>query len=262
MQKPVYNFVVLSIILTLVSVQPNIPAPFPSTRPSGAEKYHFAPPLNDTLPSLVPSPILIPRAPSLAPGARSLLVICMEFSNQQHTKTIQEVEQMIFTDVNRYYQEVSYGKVSLSGKVVGWYNMNKTIGAYGRDGLAIDDPNGDGSPDSWTLIQDAINAADKDVVDYSQYGYVMTLHAGFGQETSQNPNDLWSCAYIWGIWFKTSRNNVAYSHATIVPELEDRGAVPMGVIAHEFGHEIGLPDLYDPYGQKDYLGKFDLMSKG
>jgi len=138
--------------------------------------------------------------------------------------------------------------------------MNRTVGEYGRDQLNIDDTDGDGSPDSWRLIQDAIDAADPDV-DFSQYSYLVVLHSGPGQETSGNLIDLWSCAYLMGIWFRT-RDGVSYSKAMIVPETESQGADAVGVFCHEFAHLLGLPDLYDPYGREDYVGRWELMAKG
>jgi len=198
----------------------------------------------------------------LAPsGSLSTIVLCTEFRNANHTKTKGEINDTVFNKVNNYYREVSYGKTSLTGDVSRWYQMNKTVGAYGRDSaLNVDDTNDDGSPDSWLLIQEAIDAADSEI-DFSKYSYIMVLHAGPGQETSGNPNDIWSCAYLMGIWFRT-RDAVSYSKAIIVPETQSRGADIVGVIAHEFAHLLGLPDLYDPYRRDDYVGNWELMGKG
>ncbi|MCK4443537.1 MAG: M6 family metalloprotease domain-containing protein, partial [Thermoplasmata archaeon] len=37
---------------------------------------------------------------------------------------------------------------------------------------------------------------------------------------------------------------------------------PMGVFAHEFGHDLGLPDLYDTDGSSDGVGDWDVMGGG
>jgi len=223
----------------------------------------FSPPLNESVP--VPLPFTIPPVSygiGLAPaGQLTAIVLSVEFTNQNHTKSKNEIHDTIFNRVSQYYRDVSYGQVSLTGRVSRWYQMNKTMGAYGRDSaLNIDDPDADGAPDSWMLIQEAIYAADAEI-DFSQYTYLIILHAGFGQETSNNPNDLWSCAYLMGIWFRT-HDGISYSKAMIVPELESQGADTVGVIAHEFAHLLGLPDLYDPYRRSDYCGRWELMGKG
>jgi len=250
---------VLLCFITLMSVRTMGPFPlFTSATP--AVSTSFSPPFNETIP--MPIPLTISFGYGLAPaGPQSVFVLCAEFTNVNHTKTRSETYDIVFNKVSQYFREVSYSKISLTGSVSRWYQMNKTVGAYGRDSaLNIDDPNGDGSPDSWALIQEAIDAADPEV-DFSQYSYLMILHAGSGQETSGNPNDIWSCAYLMGIWFKT-KDGVSFSKAMIVPEIESQGADTVGVVAHEFAHLLGLPDLYDPYRRSDYVGRWELMGKG
>lgn len=220
----------------------------------------FSPPLNESVPIPIQQTISIGYAPA-APGPQSVAVLCVEFTNQNHSKTKNEIQDIVFSRVNQYYRDVSYGKVSLTGTVSRWYQMNKTVGAYARDSpMSIDDADNDGYPDTWRLIQEAIYAADLET-DFSQYSYLVILHSGPGQETSGNSNDIWSCAYMMGIWFRT-RDGVTYSKAMIVPELESQGAETVGVIAHEFAHLLGLPDLYDPYRRNDYCGRWELMGKG
>jgi len=245
-------------LMTIIPIRTTGPWLF-STQATPPASIHYSPPFNETVP--IPVPLTIAFGYGLAPsGPQSMIVICVEFTNQNHTKTRSEIQDVAFNKVSQYYREVSYNRISLTGHVSRWYQMNKTVGAYGRDGLTIDDPNGDGSPDSWMLIQEAIDAADSEI-DFSQYSYLVLLHAGPGQETSGNMNDLWSCAYLMGVWFRT-RDGVSYSKAMIVPETESQGADTVGVFAHEFAHLLGLPDLYDPYRRSDYVGRWELMGKG
>jgi len=251
----------LLILLSIISTMSiRFSSPPVSALATPAIPTHFSPPLNETIP--IPLSLTIPLGYGLAPsGSQSAIVLCVEFTNLNHTRTKSEISDVVFNRVNQYYREVSYNKIFLTGSVSRWYQMNKTVGAYGRDSaLNIDDTNSDGSPDSYTLIQEAIDAADPET-DFSQYSYVIVLHAGPGQETSGNSNDLWSCAYLMGIWFRT-RDGVSFSKAMLVPEIESQGADTVGVIAHEFGHLLGLPDLYDPYRRSDYVGRWGLMGKG
>lgn len=250
----------LLLLIIISTMQIHLAGPSLSGSATPAVPTHFSPPFNETIP--IPLSLTISHGYGLAPsGPQSAIVLCVEFTNLNHTKTKSEISDVVFNRVNQYYHEVSYNKISLTGSVSRWYQMNKTVGAYGRDSsLNIDDPNGDGSPDSWMLIQEAIDAADPEI-DFSPYSYLIVLHAGSGQETSSNSNDLWSCAYLMGVWFKT-RDSVSFSKAMIVPETESQGADTVGVIAHEFGHLLGLPDLYDPYRTKDYVGRWELMGKG
>jgi M6 family metalloprotease-like protein len=162
--------------------------------------------------------------------------------------------------LNSYFKEVSYGKDWIEGDVYGWYRLNKTLERYGKDGIAIDDPNFDGEIDSWQLISDAVGIADKDI-DFSKYEYVMIVHAGEGQETSKNKNDIWSVAYVRGIFIPT-KDGITIQKAAIVPEKEAMGISPLGVYAHEFAHLLGLPDLYDIYKKAPCIGPWSLMDSG
>jgi M6 family metalloprotease-like protein len=194
-------------------------------------------------------------------GLVRTIVICVEFSNLDHTTSTSEISKLVFEDMNRYYQEVSFGTITVVGKTVGWYRMNYTMTYYGRDGLVVDDPNFDGSPESWWLIRDAVKAADKDV-DFNAYDVVIIVHAGNGEESSKVPDDIWSVSYS-GLWITHTRTSTrSISSAMIVPESEARGAVTLGVYAHEFGHQLGLPDLYEYGSSKSFVGHWCLMDRG
>jgi M6 family metalloprotease-like protein len=223
-----------------------------------------SPPLNNTEPQPKMSPSIegnrSTSSSNAAMGPQTTIVICVEFSNLNHTAPIGEINKMIFEDMNQYYQQVSYGAISIVGRTVGWYRLNYTLSYYGRDGLTVDDSNFDSAIDSWWLIRDAVKASDKDV-DFAQYSHVIVVHAGCGEESSKVPDDIWSVEYS-GLWVRTSDAR-SVNDGMIIPEKEARGAVPFGVACHEYGHELGLPDLYE-YGSvpKNDVGDWSLMDHG
>jgi immune inhibitor A len=90
----------------------------------------------------------------------------------------------------------------------------------------------------------------------------MIIHAGTGQEAGGGKlgNDaIWSHRSTLGQVYKVPGTNMAAYDYTIEPE---DGAV--GVFAHEFGHDLGLPDEYDTQytGQGEPVGVWSIMSGG
>ncbi|MFW9965331.1 MAG: M6 family metalloprotease domain-containing protein, partial [Candidatus Sifarchaeia archaeon] len=204
--------------------------------------------------------------PQQAPtGPQTLIVIFVYFSDLFYSESLSTFNSLIFGNVSNYYQEVSYGQCSLSGTVAGWYNLGQSKAYYGADGVTsgeIDDYNDDGICDSWRLVDDALAAADP-FVDFSSFGHIMIVHAGNGQESSYVTDDIWSCR--WSIPGHFVTDEKTFDSSSIVPETQG-GDVSrcIGVIAHEFGHDIGLPDLYDydHTGEDDFVDEWGLMASG
>jgi M6 family metalloprotease-like protein len=194
-------------------------------------------------------------------GALTLVVIAVEFSDKNSSRKIADLNMIFFHRLQKYLWEASYGQVMVEGKVAGLYHLPRSMASYGFDNGMID---GDvGGIRTHQLIQDAIAKADADI-DFKNYDYLMIVHAGEGQETTPKaPDNIWSVTYLHGIWFRTN-DEKSFSQAAIVPEKEGRGADVLGVIAHEFCHLLGLPDLYS--SQKDALegeaGRWELMARG
>lgn len=104
-------------------------------------------------------------------------------------------------------------------------------------------------------------------------GYIDTfqsVHAGEGEEGGGAPSTIWSHSWyarynliglagpefnLYG-GIQIGDSNFWIGKYTIQPE---NGGV--GVFAHEFGHDLGLPDLYDYYGENG-TGFWTLMSSG
>ena len=176
----------------------------------------------------------------------------------------------LMSQVEDYFYDVSGGQVHLNltqyPSENGAFLLNHQMEYYGAD-----DKNGLGQ---CQLMQDAIEEAD-DVIDFSGYGAVIILHAGAGNEADilgNSPGDIHSMfigssdlEYYLGISYISTDDGVRIRESSIDPEREaqdDYGLSPLGTIVHEFGHQLGLPDLYNTYDGTVGVGGWDLMGYG
>ncbi len=178
--------------------------------------------------------------------------------------------------MTEYFQEVSYNKLFVTGTVFGVYRMPQTYAFYvnGEGGTGSTYPN-----NSRGLVVDAVTTANNAGVDFSLFdtwgqlgisdGYVdavLIVHAGYGAEGTGAATDMHSHKWELGPYMQTI-DGVHINVFTVQPEeyYGLRQASPIGIFCHEFGHVLGLPDLYDidyiPETSKG-LGKWSLMSSG
>ncbi len=220
----------------------------------------FSPPLTSSIQAPVTGNYSPPPSNAPTSGVLRVAVIAAEFSDVNHTRTIDSIRQDYTGPFTSYYKEVSYGLVTIRVDVFGWYRLEYPQSHYGMDCRAIDDADCSGSDQSWQIAQDAAKSA-KDV-DFSKYDYYVFLHSGYGEESAKNidPNTVWSVTYLAGVYILTP--TVTLSRFSIVPEEEATGAVPLGVYCHEFGHLLGLPDLYNTANGQTRNGVWELMDKG
>jgi len=119
---------------------------------------------------------------------------------------------------------------------------------------------------------------DKDPVN--GFDEVIVVHAGNGNETTPcrgvaaTNGDIWSIFYsadpqvIGGQSPVSAQAQLAgFSEGDVVPETESACSgitSPLGVMAHEFGHSLGLPDLYNTsaIGGSSVVGQWELMDAG
>jgi immune inhibitor A len=185
-------------------------------------------------------------------------------------------QQMLFdqtpgaNSLANYYLAQSDGLFTVEGGVYGWIRLSNPESYYGADAATGND-NLNGP--AWRIVKDAIAAGEAQGVQipYKDFdkdgdGYVdslMVIHAGAGQEGgggAQGDDAIWS--HSWSVdpvhgGVKTNDGTMVGPY-TIEPE---DGAV--GVFAHEYGHQLGLPDLYDTtYIGEASTGFYTLMSSG
>jgi M6 family metalloprotease-like protein len=192
-------------------------------------------------------------------GVIRVLVIAAAFSDINATLPIAQVKQNWFGAVAPYYHELSYGALTVQGDIYGWYKLPYPESSYGLNCMNINDADCSGTDQSFHLAQDAAALAQNDV-DFSKYDYFIFIHSGYGQESSRGKTDIWSVTYMSG--FYISIKNQTVDLFSVVPEMETHGASPGGVYCLEFGHDLGLPDLYNTLDGQSILQRWELMDKG
>ncbi|SFE54163.1 immune inhibitor A. Metallo peptidase. MEROPS family M06 [Bacillus sp. OV194] len=192
----------------------------------------------------------------------------------------------------QYYEEQSGGSYTVEGTVSPWLTVPGKAADYGDDS-----PKG-GNDNQAPLgprdfIKDSLNAAAASGINLADYDnldiydldgdgninepdglvdHLMVIHAGSGQEAGGGKlgdNAIWSHRWTIG----NAPYKVPGTTATVpywggqmaafdyTVEPED-GAV--GVFAHEFGHDLGLPDEYDTQytGDGEPVASWSIMSGG
>src|SRR3989454_853889 len=212
-----------------------------------------------------------PVGPEAAPvGTADILVLLIEFTDVVHEPTHdQTFFDRFFNDASpgtqsmrAFYAEASYGALTINATIVPtWFASSHTMAYYGQDGPSgVDSTNGP----IYNLVTEAVRAADP-VVNFSAFDtdhdgvvdHLMIVHAGAGQESHANQTDLiWSNSWVVG-GPSLIVDGVQVSGYTMVSEDS-----PLGVSVHEFGHDLGLPDLYDTDYSSDGAGVWDVMSQG
>ena len=203
------------------------------------------------------------------------LIILVDFSDMQHETRFnaqpEHFDTLLFSfgvrtppSMADYYDETSYGQAYLIGQVTQWYRMPQLYSYY------FDGQRGFGSypRNAQRLTEDAVLAADRDI-DFTQYdnngdGYVDALfvvHAGPGYEDTGNLNYIHS--HAWVTSYQMDIDGVLVYGYSMEPEETGSGnLVTIGVFCHEFGHVLGLPDLYDYDYDSQGVGGWSVMAGG
>lgn len=211
-------------------------------------------------------------------GNIKVLAICMQFPDMLPLYPISALNDLMNqTNYNGtgsfkdFFNVNSYGKLNVQVDFAGWYTSTLNRESYGRNLN-----NGSNNPSYMTnvrnLIAQGIDSADsKGNVDFTRYDNdsngevdgIIVFHAGYGAEQGMN-------GYIWShrssLFGSNSRikDGVAIRNYCINPTVRNWSGeirmVGLGVLTHEFGHIMGLPDLYDTQGSSEGSGNFGLMS--
>ncbi len=172
--------------------------------------------------------------------------------------------------MTEFYWENSYHHYLIQGDVYGWFTMPETYEYY----VQGDDH---GMTRGALLATHAVDAAEAGGVDFSLYRGggtwhehvpgVVVIHAGPGAESNAYGGyGVWSHRGV--MQYTRNYDGVSMSDYTMNPE-EQAGSwsnilATIGVFCHEWGHILGLPDLYDTYYNpgSEGLGNWTIMAGG
>ena len=192
-------------------------------------------------------------------GVQTALIILVDFQDVHHKKSVQDVESVAMSQLNAYYVEVSYGHVSITGTVYGWYTLSHTMGYYGHDGK------NPGDDDNLQALAPTALAMLPSSVDIAEFKYLVIVHAGQDQADDQyevTSDEIWSQAYApvfpnYESVTPASYKGKSFGEYAFLSEFDG-----VGTFAHEWGHLFGLPDLYDTQTGDSYVGYWSLMDDG
>ncbi len=229
-------------------------------------------------------------------GSRQYPVILGYFTDVAATNTQAQFQSMLFNvgsgvkSVNNYYRDMSYNAMSCSGKVDAWRTSNNTRSYYGNSNYGLTDGT---TKNVYEFIYKVLAHADSSVdfsaaeFDQDEDGYIDVLwvvHVGKGAEETGSTSDIWShsfylTGFTGGAYYATAdispytKKAVRIDKYIIMPERTNYAdgssstteQIGAGVFCHEFGHALGLPDLYDTgkYGSSGQgLGNWSVMAGG
>lgn len=198
-----------------------------------------------------------------------------------------------------YYTQLSSGRYTATNTVTDWVKVPGNASTYGDN--TVEDLGGswafiNDSADAWYQSQLAANKTPAEIDAYlAQFdewdrydfdndgdfteadGYIdhfQAVHAGEGEEAGADEDAIWSHRWYVNTGYGTTgpsvgtANNLGggaqiggskYFIGDYTVEPENGG---LGVFAHEFGHDLGLPDYYDTAGGENGTSFWTLMSSG
>ena len=154
--------------------------------------------------------------------------------------------------------------------VYGPFDLSHDLAYYG----ANTENNGkvNHSPKATDMVREACNIASENGVDFSLYDEdgngvidnIFIYYAGYNEAEGAEENTIWP--------HRSRINNGPYyngkqlSDYACTSELRGSGGKTMcgiGTFCHEFGHVLGLPDMYDVSNSERYtVGQWDIMASG
>lgn len=169
--------------------------------------------------------------------------------------------------LSAYYKGVSRNQMSITTDFTKWVALPKNEADYGTDGADYRDSG------LLQLVQDAVTAASNTTASGlssspQSYDWLTVIHSGRDQartSASDQSTRVWSTSGFLSQPLSMFGGNVQFSRyivAAALGGLQEKEASDLGVLCHEVGHLLGLPDT-DTYGDVGWsVGTWDLMGQG
>lgn len=214
------------------------------------------------------------------------VVILANFKDVKFKYTKEDYEKMLneegYSDYSStgsardYFIDSSYGKFSPTFEVYGPYDLSKNMSEYGGNDRSGSDRNPTG------MVVEVCKLAEADGVDFSKYdtdndGYVdnvYVFYAGKGEANGGSEDTVWPHRWVIDPTYSFSGTKedtkvsgvYLYDYACSNEICEENqhyignDLQGVGTFIHEYGHVLGLPDLYyTGYGNARTLEIYDVM---
>lgn len=210
---------------------------------------------------------------SISLGEKHFLVLLIEFSDKDFSRQKSDFEDMLngsnYTfngavgSVNKYYQDVSFKKFNPVYDVYGPIKVSGTSAEYAENDVGA-------VKEACTKVHDSlgVNFTNYCYADPSLVDNVFFFFPGYNQAEGGGSDTIWPHAVTYSSPFMTLDGVGIYKYGCASEYKGSSGATVAGIgtFCHEFGHIIGLPDLYDvggsEYGSANALQTLSLMSNG
>jgi M6 family metalloprotease-like protein len=166
-------------------------------------------------------------------GTVNLLILPVEFNNRPFQQPSSYFDQLA-ERFKAYYLETSNGSLTVI-PYVATYTVLATSSSYYTNDLR-------------QLTIDSVAQADP-YINFSSYNALMLLHSGVNK---QSGGDIMS-KFLPDV--NLAADGTVIYNVMIVPEKDNYRSSSFGIWCHEFGHQLGLDDLY-------FFGYWSLMSLG
>ena len=218
-------------------------------------------------------------------GLRRIPIILVEFQDKKFVHTREQIIESMLTgseSVGQYFKDQSNGMYEPQFDVYGIYSLSQGREYYGgHSGTTKDKGIG------W-MVTEACQLAAQDSVSFQPYDtdgdyycdVVIIIYAGVGeaQASYNHPEAIWPCNWTLDAAkyysrggegaFSPNAGDPYVNHFAVFNELRgsndnSKSIDGIGTFVHEFGHCLGLPDLYDTGGNDNYgMGNWDVMCLG
>lgn len=202
---------------------------------------------------------------------KKILVALVDFKDKKGTFSPRDFENLFFSTNKRddnntgslreYYRQASYNTFDVSGDVIGWYHAPNNYSYYAKR-----DQNGT-QPNKYELynwlfdeVEADVNFAKYDLNNDRTIDGLFVVHQGSCSQITGKKEDFKTVFSSYNKPLKL--DGLKLEGVGFVPEKQGKKLTSMGLLAHEFGHLLGLPDLYDTDGTSYGVGNWDLMGHG
>jgi len=217
-------------------------------------------------------------------GNQPVLAILVSFSDRNPTYPASYYQNLLFgsgKSLRDYYNKASFGKFGIEPAKENWGTSND--GIIGWINLDYPHPNTQGNTDyrNQNIAKNALLFADQ-YVDFIKYDrnydgiissdelHILLIVSGYEAATSGGLSPaIWAHrgAFYGQVSAPVLDNVVVGDYYydggyTQVGEIFYDHPTTVGTVAHELGHDIGWPDLYDISSQSEGVGNWSVMGTG